>query len=84
MKYFEITFGQYPSSPKTYLPRICIKGRREPSRTEANEFCMMDMEMIGADYVAKIKRITHAQAKEDYNCEDEENWPVFADEEDWD
>lgn len=84
MKYFEITFGQYGSSTESYLPSICIKGLREPSRVEAQEFCETDMDMMGADFVKDVRRITSTEAHDEFDMSNEEDWPVFADEEDWD
>ena len=85
MRYFEVSFGQYKRSPESYLETICIKGRRKPSRVEAMVFCEADMDMMGGDFVKEVKEITHTQAKDEFDLSNEDDWPVFAEDEyeDW-
>lgn len=68
MKYFEINFPNEWS--------ICIKGLREPTITEANEFCLKDVEKFGS--IESVYLIERSEAIHFYDFDNENNWPVFG------
>ena len=72
MNYYEIDFGYAVEND-----RICIKGLREPTIAEANEFCKADVKRFGAE-VTKVTPIEKNEAEAFYDFSNEAVWPVFG------
>ena len=72
MNYYEIDFGEGVEND-----RLCIKGLREPSIAEANEFCKEDAKRFGAE-VTKVTPIERDEAEALYDFTNEAVWPVFG------
>lgn len=77
--YYEVVFRSHDKFEDTYS--ICIKGTREPTIKEAEEFCKEDMKNIGYDCVDEVIEITEEEANMFFDMENECKWPVFGEEE---
>lgn len=78
MKYFEICVSLNPDGTGTSNDSWrCIRGIREPSLEEAQEFCKEDAECFGGRVIGvfPIDRIT---AEAGYDFTNEFKWPVFG------
>lgn len=81
IKFFEIEFDHNPRMRDTdncggdYS--ICILAEREPSYEEAEQFCKKDMEQMGYEYVVGIFEINEEGAKDFYDMENMDKFPVF-------
>ena len=71
MLYFEVWFDGCAGNT------MCIRGVRKPTIEEANEFLAEEVERRCGE-VYDIDEITFDEAKEQFNVDDEENWPVFG------
>lgn len=76
--YYEVVFRSYRRLADTYS--ICIKGTREPTIREAEEFCKDDMKKMGYDCVSRVIEITGEEANMFFDMENECKWPVFGEE----
>ena len=76
MYYYELFFDDYRLGWS-----ICVKGIRKPSCAEATEF----WKELVAEYgrVTDVCDLDDKTAHEDFNCENEDNWPVFGVKELW-
>lgn len=75
-KYYEVVFGKRDRLSDTYS--ICIKATREPTTTEAYEFCKEDLKKTGYDYVWNVIEMTEEEAYMFFDMETECKWPVFG------
>jgi len=69
MKYFEIDFDNEYG--------ICIKGVKQPTIQEAEEFCKIDIEKSNAKHVVFVNETTLEDACNFYDMENEANFPIF-------
>lgn len=74
--FYEVEFGRKDMPHDT--DSICILGVREPSISEAEEFCKEDMEWFGYDKVKKVTPLSISDAKRFFDTEDNHLWPVFG------
>jgi len=72
--YYDVCFSDGSESTE---PCICIKGVRQPSVSEANEFLAKDVELYGAPVVS-VDPIDEETARNFFDFSDEKNWPVFG------
>ena len=72
--YYEVCFSDGSESTETC---ICIKGARQPSVSEANEFLAKDVEFYEAPVVS-VEPIDEESARKFFDFSDEKNWPVFG------
>jgi hypothetical protein len=76
MRYFEVDIVSTTDiNAGTYS--ICIRGIREPSKKEAKEFLEKDMESLGYDTVSFVNETTLEEAKNFYDMENEDKFPIF-------
>jgi hypothetical protein len=66
--YYEVEFNDGYS--------ICIKGKRQPSIEEANEFLKEDCKNLKV-FVTNVIEIDNYEAHEFFDMEHEEKYPVF-------
>ena len=76
IKYFEVFFDHYE-----FDWSICIKGIRQPTVKEANNFLSEDTKKFGK--VTRVYPISHECATALFDCDNEENWPIFGIKEMW-
>ena len=74
--FYEVEFGRKDMPYDT--DSICILGVREPSISEAEEFCKEDMEWFNYDKVKKVTPLSISDAKRFFYIEDNHLWPVFG------
>lgn len=72
MNYYEVDFGE-----GTDNDRICIRGVREPSVSEASEFCKKDEAVFGAK-VTKVTPISFEEACAFYDMRNVDTFPIFG------
>lgn len=72
--YFEIEFSDGDDNTAMWM---CIKGVRQPSICEAEEFCKYESEMYGLP-VAGVYPIDESEARASYDFAKEQSWPVFG------
>lgn len=70
MNYYEIDFDNEYG--------ICIKGVRQPTIEEAEQFCKSDLKESNAKHVVFIRETTLEDARYFYDMENEANYPVFG------
>lgn len=75
IRYFEVYFGNRKSYGDGEQPSICIKGIRQPSVKEANEFCKVDSYCFGQP-VTEVGEINEDCAKDCFFMD--QNLPVFG------
>lgn len=76
VKYFEVDMeSTKDQNAGTYS--ICIKGMRKPNIEEAKLFLKSDMENLGYDSITFINETTLEEAKNFYNMEKEDDFPIF-------
>lgn len=73
--YYEVYFGDRESYGDGEQPSICIKGIRQPSVEEANEFCKVDSYLFGQP-VTEVVEINGDYAENCFNMG--QNLPVFG------
>lgn len=72
MRYFEIDMSNENDSYS-----MCIKATHEPTKEEVKEFLKTDMESIGCTTIDCIVETTLEEARNFYDMENEENFPVL-------
>lgn len=77
MNYYECEIAVTTSGNSDEAYWICIRGVRKPSVEEASEFLRSDEEMYGGKVVG-VYPIDLAVARDCYDFECEDNWPVFG------
>ena len=77
-KYYEVVFRSHKNLTDSYS--ICIRGTREPTCSEAYEFCKEDMKKMGYDYVWDVVELNRKEADMFFDMETECKWPVFGEE----
>lgn len=71
MRYFELWFDGHPEEC------ICIRGVREPTVEEANQFAKADVEQIGGE-IYRVQELSLAEAEEFYDFRNVDKWPIFG------
>lgn len=89
IKFYEIIFGSHVEDnanrergldtelAENHQGSICILGVKKPTREQAEQFCSEDMREFGWDYVFSVAEITEEEAKNAYDLDNIEDWPVF-------
>ena len=71
MRYFELWFDGHPKES------ICIRGVREPTVEEANQFAKADVEQIGGK-VYHVEELSFEEASEFFDTSEVNEWPIFG------
>lgn len=74
MRYFEIDMSNKNESG---CYSMCIKATHEPTKEEVKEFLKEDMESLGYTEIDCIIETTLEEAKNFYDMENEENFPIL-------
>lgn len=74
-QYFEAEFSN--NHEQTTAEWICIRGVRQPSVAEAQEFLSGDSTRLGLP-VTDVRPITEEEARSCYDFSVESQWPVFG------
>lgn len=72
MRYFEIDMSNENDNYS-----MCIKATHEPTKEEAKEFLKADMEEMGYTTIDCIVETTLEEARNFYDMENEEKFPVL-------
>lgn len=78
LRYFECMFAR--GTQEDYYEdgfSICIIGYDEPTPEDATDFCSLDLKTFKYDFVSNVFEKTKDEAGEEFNLENEENFPVF-------
>lgn len=75
MKYFEIDMS---NEREEGCYSMCIKAMHEPTKEEVKEFLAEDMKELGYTEIDAIIETTLEDAKNFYDMENEENFPVLG------
>lgn len=78
LRYFECMFAK--GTKENYTEdgfSICIIGYDEPTPEDATDFCSLDLKTFKYDFVSNVFEKTKDEAGEEFNLENEENFPVF-------
>lgn len=75
-QYYKICIGSRPfiSDKDSW---ICIRGVRQPSLEEAEQFYAEDVQKCGGNVLA-VNLLSEHEAKDCYDLSREANWPVFG------
>ena len=79
-RYFEIEFAHElfdTSKDDADTYSICIIAEHHPSIEEAKEFCKEDMKRLGYDCVISVTEISHDEAHQFFDMENEANFPIL-------
>lgn len=75
-QYYEICIGPGPFTADTDF-WMCIRGVRQPSLEEAEQFCAEDVQKCGGNVLA-VNLLSEREARDFYDLSNEANWPVFG------
>lgn len=75
-QYYEICIGPGPFITDEDF-WMCIRGARQPSLEEAEQFYAEDVEKFGGNVLA-VNLLSPSEASAFYDLSHEENWPVFG------
>lgn len=76
LSYYEVCIGHGPKETDNDF-WMCIRGEREPSIQEAEQFLAADIAKHGG-HVLGVYPIDQEAAKNCYDFSREEQWPVFG------
>jgi len=74
--YYEICIGPGPFITDTDF-WMCIRGTRQPSLEEAEQFYAEDVQKFGGNVLA-VNQLSAQEAGDFYDLSNEANWPVFG------
>ena len=77
IEYFEVCISP-AGVDSLFAYWICVKGVREPSLEEAEAFLRSFDDLDAKEHVIDVVPIDEADAVEDYNFDNEKEWPVFG------
>ena len=80
MRYFNCWLQEDDEPGGIYDFDICIRGLREPTIEEAEEFTRADREADKKHilHVKKIIELTREEAMDEFDFDNEDEWPVFG------